>query len=47
MEENLKDMTNDIAELKANIRQIVKKYNITYLGIDINENKDITLSIEL
>ena len=53
MEENMKDITNDLYDLKANIRQIVNKYNIKYLGIDIFEDenikdkKDITLSIDL
>ena len=56
MEENIKDMTNEIAELKANIRYIVNKYNVKYLGMDITEegvtidgkvSKDITLSIEI
>ena len=53
MEDNFKNMTNDILDLKSNIRQIVNKYNIKYLGIDIftdeklKEQKDISLSIEL
>lgn len=56
MEEKLDGMTNDLYELKATLRQIINKYNITYLGIDIIEAgvaidgkvaKDITLSIEL
>lgn len=56
IKEDLKDMTNDIAELKATIRQVINKYDIKYLGIDIIEEgvtidgkvaKDITLSIEI
>ena len=47
MEENMKDITNDLYDLKANIRQIVNKYNIKYIGISIEEDKDITLSIDL
>ena len=46
MEEKFDGITNDLYELKAAIRQVVNKYNIKYLGIDITDKVEDVKSLE-